>query len=66
MRNEHTKICSDEYRRVPVLVEDTEIGNDIEVLLGVITGKKRVDAFNFVSFRVLHRLANLMSGKDSL
>jgi hypothetical protein len=64
--NEHTKVSSDQYRHVPVLVEDTELGNDIEVLLGVITGKKRVEPYNYVSFRVLHKLANLMSGDPLL
>jgi len=66
MFNEHSKVHSDSYRQVPVLVEDTELGNDIEVLLGVISGKRRVEAYNYVSFRVLHRLANLMSGKPWL
>lgn len=61
--HEHNNVKDNSFRKVPILVEDTEMGADINRLLRVISGYQSVEAYNFVSFRVLHRLANLMSGK---
>jgi hypothetical protein len=62
MYYEHDRCINDIYRETPVLIEDTHMGNDLGVLLETISGKKSVPAFNYVSFRVLHKLAELMNG----
>lgn len=60
---EHNKVLNNIYRKIPILIEDTEIGVDIEALLSVISPKHALEGYNYVSFRIMHKLANTMSNK---
>lgn len=52
--------CSPRFLRFPIEVEFTEMGQDFESLRNAITGNDSVNPYNFVAFRILHQMANLL------
>jgi len=39
---------------------------DFKVLRDAITGVDSVDPYNFISFRIIHRMGNILQGKEEV
>ena len=48
---------------IPVEIERTWAGKNIEYLLQCTTGNDAVDAYHFVSYRIISRIADVLQGK---
>jgi hypothetical protein len=44
----------------PIEVEDTQLGLSFDSLRNAITGHDSINPYNYVAFRILHRMANLL------
>ena len=52
---------SQQYIETPIEVETTQMGMDFESLRNAISqGNDCVDPYNYISFRILHQMANLL------
>ena len=63
---EHNMHNDDQFREVPILVEDTVMGASFDSLLNTITAPKHIQPYNYVSFRILYRLANLIQNRKRI
>lgn len=55
---------SHRFKMTPVEIETTELGNEFESLRGTIQGSHlSLRPYNYVSFRVLHQMANLLQSE---
>ena len=54
------------YKDTPIEVEDTYLGHSFDALRNAITGHESINPYNFVSFRILHRMANLLQGEYTI
>lgn len=52
--------------KVPVEIEDTWMGRNMDVLISSVTGADSIEPYNYVSFRVLQRMADVLMNKVEL
>jgi hypothetical protein len=51
------------YRDVPIEIERTIMGSNINTLWGVISGHNAVKPFTYVGFRIIVRIADILDCK---
>ena len=54
------------FRDIPIEIEDTYLGHSFDALRNAITGHESINPYNNVSFRILHRMANLLQGNYTI
>lgn len=54
---------SPKYRKIPIEIEDTYMGNSFDVLREAINGNDKLQCYNYVSFRILHQMADILQMK---
>ena len=51
------------FKQIPIEIESTSMGADINTLWGVISGHNAVKPFTFVAFRIIARIADILDRK---
>lgn len=49
--------------KYPIEIEETWIGRTIDVLIYAVTGVDSIEPYNYVSFRILQRMADILMNK---
>lgn len=52
-----------ELSKYPIEIEETWIGRTIDVLIYAVTGVDSIEPYNYVSFRILQRMADILMNK---
>lgn len=53
-------------KEIPIDIENTYIGKEINTLLDCISGIETISPYSDVSFRILARIADVLQGRDAL
>ncbi len=49
--------------KYPIELEETWLGRNMDVLIYAVTGVDSIEPYNYVSFRLLQRMANILMNK---
>lgn len=52
--------------RYPIEIEDTWLGRNMDVLIYALTGTDSIEPYNYVSFRVLQRMGDILMDRIDL
>lgn len=52
-----------EMMKYPIELEETWLGRNMDVLIFAVTGVDSIEPYNYVSFRLLQRMANILMNK---
>ena len=63
LKNEN-KFSSNQIHTVPIDIENTELGTNMQCLLDTISGNDAISPYKDVSFRVITRMADLLQARS--